>query len=119
MNDAELRQTITVAREEMGNMLRDVMWPIRETIALSWITHEDEAERRAKAFIRFYKELLAADIDKTTALQMTQNIFAPPADLSSIIREYMLKNQDTVKEVITHIIDVQMGKQSGDNQAPK
>jgi hypothetical protein len=110
MNDAEVKQSILAVREEFGDMLRNIMWPLRECLGLSLITHEDEAERRGKAIALFYKQLIAADIDKTAALQIVQKLFIDPVDVANIFREYMLKNQETARELAINIINSHAAK---------
>ncbi len=110
MNDAEVRQSIVAVREEFGNMLRDTMWPLYEGLGLSFVSNEDVADKRGKAIGLLYKQLIAADIDKATALQMVQKLFIEPADLAVIVREYMLKNQEIAKEIVIAIINTQAAK---------
>ena len=110
MNDAEVKQSILFVREELGNMLRDIMWPLHDCLGLSQVINEDEADRRGKAVAALYKQLIAADIDKATALQMVQKLFIEPADLANIVREYMAKNQETAKDIVIALINAQAGK---------
>jgi hypothetical protein len=113
MNDAEVKGAIIAVREEIANLMRESMYPLRDCVGLSIINHEDEAERKGKAIARFYKELIAADIDKAAALQMAQKLFIEPADMNNTIREYMLKNQETAREIVLAIINAQSPKTQG------
>jgi hypothetical protein len=110
MNEVEIKQTIAVVKEEIANLMRESMYPLRDCVGLQIITHEDEAERRGKAIARFYKELIAADIDKAAALQMVQKVFIDPVDLNNTIREYMLRNEEVARDIILAIINSQTPK---------
>lgn len=111
MNDAEIKQSIIAVREEIANLMREMVWPLRDCVGLSVITNEDEAERRGKAVARFYKELIAADIDKTLALQMAQKLFIDSSEMNNTIREYMAKNEEAAREIVLNIINAQTNKQ--------
>jgi hypothetical protein len=110
MNDAEMKQSIFAVREELGNMLRDTMWPLHDILGLSGVINEDEADRKGKAIVAMYKQLIAADIDKATALQMVQKLFIEPADVANIVREYMQKNQEIARDIVIALINAQAAK---------
>jgi hypothetical protein len=110
MNEVEIKQTMAAVKEEIANLMRESMYPLRDCVGLQIIAHEDEAERRGKAITRFYKELITADIDKEMALQMVQKVFIDPVDINNTIREYLLKNEEVARDIILAIINSQTPK---------
>jgi hypothetical protein len=104
MNDAEMKQAIGAVREETGNLVRDMMWPLKELIGITLVNHEDEAERRGKAVARFYKELIAGGIDPAAAIQLTQTEFINPTE---IVRDYLVKDLEVAREIVVAIINSQ------------
>jgi hypothetical protein len=101
MDEIETKKMLGALREEMTEWLRWVNSPLREVLGLNLVTHEDEAERRAKGVARFYKELVSAEIDKTTALELTKSIYMDPA---VITKEYLLKELEVIKEIALTVI---------------
>jgi hypothetical protein len=107
MNEAEIKAAIVAVREETGNLIREMMWPLKEFIGITLVNHEDEAERRGKAVARFYKELIAAGIDPAAALQLTQTEFINPTE---IVRDYLLKDLEVTREVVMAVVNSQSPK---------
>ncbi|MCW4020064.1 MAG: hypothetical protein NWF14_02390 [Candidatus Bathyarchaeota archaeon] len=77
----ELREVLQVVRGEVPGLLKDLAGPIKEIMGIAFTTTTKEAEERAKAIAAFYKELVAAGIDKETALEMTKGNFINPVEL--------------------------------------
>ena len=76
--------------------MRLMVFPLREQYGLSIISNEEEAERKGKAFVKFYSELTAAGIDPKDALQASQGMFAAPGD---VLKEHFAKELDVVCEI--------------------
>ncbi len=92
----ELREVLKIVREEVPGLLRDISNPLKELLGIAFATTEEEAERRAKAIAKFYKELIEAGIDKDVALDMTRSSFINPADMiSRIFTVWMEKRKKT------------------------
>lgn len=107
MNEEEMKTAIGSIREETGSLIHNMMWPLKDFIGITLVSHEDEAERRGKAVARFYKELIAAGIDPAAAIQLTQTEFINPTE---IIREYLVKDLEVAREIVTAIINSQSPK---------
>ncbi|KYH40911.1 MAG: hypothetical protein AYL32_008840 [Candidatus Bathyarchaeota archaeon B26-2] len=93
----ELREVLKIVREEVPGLLKDITGPLKEILGITFATTEEEAERKAKAIARFYKELVDAGIDKDVALQMTQSSFINPMDLISKLSETWTKKMAAKK----------------------
>jgi hypothetical protein len=93
----ELREVLKVVREEVPGLLKDITGPLKEILGITFATTEEEAERKAKAIARFYKELVDAGIDKDVALQMTQSNFINPMDIISKFSETWMKKMAAKK----------------------
>ncbi len=85
----ELKEVLKVVREEVPGLLKDIVVPLKELIGIAFTTTEEEAEKKAKAIAKFYKELIAAGIDKETVLQMTQSNFTSPMDVMKELTKVM------------------------------
>jgi hypothetical protein len=109
MNEEEMRAAIGAIREETGNLIHNIMWPLKDFIGITLINHEDEAERRGKAVARFYKELIAAGIDPAAAIQLTQTEFINPTE---IIRDYVVKDLEVARDILMAIASSQVPKKT-------
>jgi len=87
----ELREVLRVVREEVPSLLREIVEPLKEILGIAFATTEEEAERRAKAIARFYKELVEAGMDKEKAFMLTNRSFVNPMDLVSRAMENFWK----------------------------
>ena len=87
----ELREVLKVIREEVPGLLKDITSPLKELLGIAFTTTEEEAERRAKAIAKFYKELINAGIDKDVALEMTKSSFINPMDVVNKLSEVWMK----------------------------
>ncbi len=94
----ELRDVLKIVREEIPGLLKDITGPLKELLGIAFTTTEEEAEKKAKAIAKFYKELINAGIDKETALQMTQSNFVNPMDIITKLLESWKEMQKTGKE---------------------
>ena len=94
----ELREVLKVVREEVPGLLKDIIGPLKELFGIAFTTTEEEAERKAKAIAKFYKELVEAGIDKDVALQMTQGNFINPMDLISKLSETWLEKMERKRQ---------------------
>jgi hypothetical protein len=107
MNEVDLKTAVGSIREETGNLIRDMMWPLKDLIGITLINHEDEAERRGKAVARFYKELIAAGIDQPAAIQLVQSEFINPTE---IVRDYLIKDLEVAGEIVKALVNSQLPK---------
>ena len=94
----ELREVLKVVREEVPGLLKDITSPLKELLGIAFTTTEEEAEKRAKAIAKFYKELINAGIDKDVALEMTKSSFINPMDVISKLSEVWMKKKSKGEE---------------------